>query len=264
MALGRAWVTVASIAIASSFWSSGATTVGRARAGFRPREFGREDLAKPPEVYLSVPSPKFAANGWAVASDARPTLRAHPPGTPISAPLAAILQQTSETGHLAPSFAGRRRLPAVDPGARDLGRLGAVRQLVDRLLDPLREGARGLALPHLQRLADPHRRLRRQRDVAALGHDPVGAADVHRDDVHPVLGRQVADPRPELLQGAGVGASAFGEDKQVPARLEKLAGAVQHLLGPAGAREGEGVEPEAGQEADHPPAVEVVRRGCNH
>src|SRR5437588_1594978 len=249
MALGRAWVTVASMAIASSFWSSGATTVGRARAGFRPREFGREDLAKPPEVYLSVPSPKFAANGWAVASDARPTLRAHPPGTPISAsaspllaygpigprapllgaslisaPLAAILQQTSETGHLAPSFAGRRRLPAVDPGARDLGRLGAVRQLVDRLLDPLREGTRGLALPHLQRLADPHRRLGRQRDVAALGHDPVGAADVHRDDVHPVLGRQVADPRPELLPGAGVGASACGEHRQVPSPLEQLPG----------------------------------------
>ena len=50
-------------------------------------------------VDASVPPPKFATNFWVVASDGRPTLRAHPPRTPISAPLAAILQRTSGAGH---------------------------------------------------------------------------------------------------------------------------------------------------------------------
>src|ERR1700680_1053137 len=73
IALGRAWVTVASIAIASSFWSSGATTVGRARAGLRPRELGREDLAK---LDRSLPDPLF----WAgqVPGDVGERLEADP------------------------------------------------------------------------------------------------------------------------------------------------------------------------------------------
>ena len=65
----------------------GIITVDDALEGFL-----RRGEAPPSEArQLSVLEPKFPANVWAVASDGRPTLRAHPPGTPISASASPLL-----------------------------------------------------------------------------------------------------------------------------------------------------------------------------
>src|SRR5437764_11402402 len=66
--------------------------------GSRKRANG---FSTPPLTTTSVPPAKFASNGWVVASDDRLTLRAHPPGPPISASASALLAR-GPSGPFAP------------------------------------------------------------------------------------------------------------------------------------------------------------------
>src|SRR3979411_2569168 len=120
MALGRAWVTAASITTASSFGCSPLLLSLRARAGRRGPRRGVDDLANSTTVYRSWSAPPAAASG----------------------------NQSSLLGGGKPDASLSRRawcprpagVPALDPAAHQRGIFSSRPQLPHRVLDPSGEG----------------------------------------------------------------------------------------------------------------------------
>src|SRR5216683_2427277 len=156
------------------------------------------------------------------------------------------------------------RAPPLDPVPLDLGLLARRGKRAHSLLDPGRELTRSLRALRRHRLADPDPDRSWHRQPPAARHDLEGSLDVHRHHRRPCLLREMAHAGLELLDPPVRRAAPLGEEHEVPARLQKLARAVQLALRATRAREREGVEEQADEVAEDRVLEPVVGRGGDH